>query len=181
MDIKPIETEYKGFLFRSRLEARYAVFFDTLGVKWEYETEGYEIDGIRYLPDFWLPMVTCRNDEVSGVFVEVKPAIRLTPVEENKITALGYFKPTFCFHGLPGQHHEMFQDSAYEYNGDGWDNCMAFVHCPNCNHVKVEFAEGNYMFCPKCSCHADSETERLVNAYKSAKQARFEHGWSGVL
>jgi hypothetical protein len=53
--LKPIETRYKGYRFRSRLEARWAVFFDALGIEWQYEPEGYEKNGIRYLPDFWLP------------------------------------------------------------------------------------------------------------------------------
>lgn len=54
--IKAIETEYKGHLFRSRLEARWAVFFESLGIEWEYETEGFELpSGQRYLPDFHLP------------------------------------------------------------------------------------------------------------------------------
>ena len=34
---KPIETTYNGVRLRSRLEARWAVFFDALGVKWLYE------------------------------------------------------------------------------------------------------------------------------------------------
>ena len=54
MDIKPIETEYKGYRFRSRLEARWAVFFDACGFKWDYEPEGYEVGGVKYLPDFRL-------------------------------------------------------------------------------------------------------------------------------
>lgn len=71
--IKAIETEYNGCLFRSRLESRWAVFFDTLGIKYEYEKEGFDlgkeeirIDGLRYvlddtryLPDFWLPKQQC--------------------------------------------------------------------------------------------------------------------------
>ena len=52
-DIKPIETIYNGYRFRSRLEARWAVFFDALGIEYEYEPEGFEIEsGLRYLPDF---------------------------------------------------------------------------------------------------------------------------------
>jgi hypothetical protein len=54
--IKAIETIYNGYRFRSRLEARWAVFFDKLGLKYEYELEGYELDnGKKYLPDFYLP------------------------------------------------------------------------------------------------------------------------------
>jgi hypothetical protein len=53
--MKPIETVYKGYRFRSRLEARWAVFFETLGLTWDYEREGFTLeDGTRYLPDFYL-------------------------------------------------------------------------------------------------------------------------------
>lgn len=58
-EIKAIETAYNGYKFRSRLEARWAVFFDALGVEYRYETEGYEVEWgdkkYRYLPDFYLP------------------------------------------------------------------------------------------------------------------------------
>lgn len=55
-DIKPIETVYNGYRFRSRLEARWAVFFDAAKIKYEYEPEGFELsDGTKYLPDFYLP------------------------------------------------------------------------------------------------------------------------------
>lgn len=64
--LKAIETAYRGCRFRSRLEARWAVFFDALGLEWEYEPEGFELqDGTRYLPDFWLPE--------PAVWAEVKP------------------------------------------------------------------------------------------------------------
>ncbi|MFB7825299.1 hypothetical protein [Streptomyces hydrogenans] len=59
MSIRAIETSYAGHRFRSRLEARWAVFFDKIGIRWEYEPQGYAVgpDGGRkpYLPDFWLP------------------------------------------------------------------------------------------------------------------------------
>jgi hypothetical protein len=51
--LTPIPTRYKGYHFRSRLEARWAVFFDALGLKWQYEVEGFTLpSGTRYLPDF---------------------------------------------------------------------------------------------------------------------------------
>lgn len=58
--IKAIETKYKGYRFRSRLEARWAVFFDVARIKWQYECEGYwigvdEQNQRQYLPDFYLP------------------------------------------------------------------------------------------------------------------------------
>lgn len=68
--IKPIETIYKDVHFRSRLEVRWALFFDKLGIEWEYEPEGFRLSGgINYLPDFWLP-----GFDDGGVYAEVKPA-----------------------------------------------------------------------------------------------------------
>ena len=59
-EIRSIDTEYKGYLFRSRLEARWAVFFDELGVRWEYEPEGILLsDGTSYIPDFYLIDFRC--------------------------------------------------------------------------------------------------------------------------
>lgn len=54
---KALETTYMGCRFRSRLEARWAVFFDALGWDWQYEKEGYTVgfydgDQIPWLPDF---------------------------------------------------------------------------------------------------------------------------------
>ena len=52
-EVRPIETVYNGYRFRSRLEARWAVFFDSLRVKYEYEPQGFLLpSGKRYLPDF---------------------------------------------------------------------------------------------------------------------------------
>ena len=41
--IKAIETEYDGHRFRSRIEARWAVFFNAIGLKYEYEIEGFQM------------------------------------------------------------------------------------------------------------------------------------------
>lgn len=73
---KVIETRYNGYHFRSRLEARWAVFFDTLGIKYHYEPEGYDLEGAWYLPDFWLPDYNS--------FMEIKPT---TPTSEEMLKA----------------------------------------------------------------------------------------------
>jgi len=43
--VRPIETKYAGPLFRSRTEARWAVFFDAAGIEWQYEHEGFNVNG----------------------------------------------------------------------------------------------------------------------------------------
>jgi hypothetical protein len=174
--IKVIETEYKGYLFRSRLEARWPVFFDFVNIEWDYEKEGYEIAGQRYLPDFWLPEVTPRGMKPPGVFVEIKPQIMLSRKDEKKLLALSLYKPVYCFFGLPGPHYGMFHDSGHEYTrGHASDSYMAFVHCSYCNCVKIDYGESNYCYCPECGSPAHSESSKLMIAYKAAKQARFEH------
>jgi len=68
--IKAIPTNYRGILFRSKLEAEWAKYFDSIDLKWVYEVEGYQIsDDIYYLPDFWLP--DCKTFfEVKGIIDE---------------------------------------------------------------------------------------------------------------
>jgi hypothetical protein len=75
--IKAIETEYNGCLYRSRLEARWAVFFDNLNINYDYEKEGFEINTERYLPDFWIRDWNC--------WVEIKPNILRKNHTENDI------------------------------------------------------------------------------------------------
>lgn len=61
--IKPIPTSYAGVDFRSRLEARWAAFFDLAGLTWDYEP----IDLPGWTPDFLLRART------GSLLVEVKP------------------------------------------------------------------------------------------------------------
>lgn len=102
--IQAIETVYRGHRFRSRLEARWAVFFDHLDIEWRYEPQGYEIaiydETRRYLPDFYLPGL--------DVWVEVKG-------DESRIdwTLLGVACDGFAAAGLPPSRH------AYGGSGNG--------------------------------------------------------------
>jgi len=86
--IKAIQTRYKGHLFRSRLEARWAVVLDALGVEWHYEAEGYDLgkDLGYYLPDFWLPEL--------NTFLEIK-AEEETTLEFVKLFNLANDKKAF--------------------------------------------------------------------------------------
>lgn len=66
--ITAIKTYYGGCWFRSRAEARWAVFFTRLGLDWEWEPERLKCDTPHgdYLPDFHLPLL--------DLYLEVKPA-----------------------------------------------------------------------------------------------------------
>lgn len=86
--LKAIETRYKGYLFRSRTEARWAVFFDMLNLNWEYENEGYELGDVRYLPDFFI--------KDTGSFIEIKGSLPV-PSEMRKLTRLAEESNKMCF------------------------------------------------------------------------------------
>lgn len=99
-EIKAIDTLYNGYRFRSRLEARWAVFFDAVGIKYEYEPEGYETPKGRYLPDFYLPEL--------DTHVEVK-ADRKGAIDELKKAASSIFwgspiKRIIVLSNIPNRH-----------------------------------------------------------------------------
>jgi hypothetical protein len=75
MNIPAIPTQYAGVNFRSRLEARWASFFDLCGWKWEYEP----LDLNGWIPDFIL------LGNPRPVLVEVKPYLH--PIEAGAIGA----------------------------------------------------------------------------------------------
>ena len=81
--LRAIETSYAGCRFRSRLEARWAVFFDALGITWQYEPQGYDIPRAGwYLPDFWLP--------AQELWIEVKGVLSSRAELEKLIYASRY-------------------------------------------------------------------------------------------
>lgn len=169
--IKPIETYYKGYKFRSRLEARWAVFFDELGINWRYEHEGYKLyDGTWYLPDFWLPTFN------GGMFVEVKP--KFTEEETQKCRDLCYEsgQDVWLAEDIPSER-------AYVYlSKDSREDCVVY-YCGIPNHDKAfgqnrmfadpayEGMNGSYHIPPQYLYYGG-----ISEAVKAAKQARFEHG-----
>lgn len=61
--------EYDGHRFCSRLEVRWAVFFNAIGLTYEYEIEGFEMDVTRYFPDFYISSLN-RWFEIKGKLLE---------------------------------------------------------------------------------------------------------------
>lgn len=107
MNIKAIETVYKGYRFRSRLEARWAVFFDAMGVEWRYEPEGYDLGEFGwYLPDFYLPTLK--------LWAEIKPET-VEQSDIDKVHAFSYRYPIVMLRGYPGKSHEY---TSYLHEGE---------------------------------------------------------------
>lgn len=85
-DLTPsLRTEYRGTIYRSRLEARWAVFLDALDVPHLYEPEAFDLgDGTAYLCDFKLP--------ASRIWIEIKPTLP-SPEEIEKCRWLAQIVP----------------------------------------------------------------------------------------
>jgi hypothetical protein len=89
--MRAIETGYRGHRFRSRTEARWAVFLDSLGRRdWQYEREGYDLPSGRYLPDFWLP-IRHPVHQHAGYWLEIKGD---QPTEAEKRSCLELHEET---------------------------------------------------------------------------------------
>lgn len=179
--IKAIETHYKGYRFRSRLEARWAVFFDTLGITWEYEKEGFRLGQAgRYLPDFWLPQVS--------MWTEVKPA-SLSADEIAKCAALaqGTNRECLLLVGMPTD--RAYHAIAWAGDGDGWpseyngipDGYALFSYCFTMHHG-YPYYERRFYGSPGCNCaeaYADGcaqcQFADVADAVVAARSARFEY------
>lgn len=119
--IRAIPTRYAGRLFRSRTEARWAVFFDELGVEWEYEVQGFETSHGRYLPDFYLPKLGVMGAD-PGTWFEVKNDDYLCNAPEDEWpkweeVILGTRKPLVAAFGMTPQWERVIQlDHTQRWN-----------------------------------------------------------------
>lgn len=172
-------TTYNGYLFRSKLEAKWAVFFDRLNVPYVYEPEAFLCsDGSQYTPDFYLPESFLRDADRKGLYLEIKPYEFSDDDYEERITsAFGDGKSLCLFVGDPydsictgfgyPEHDRNHQLNPW------WDNYMMLFYCEKCKVLKAEFSEGNYMYCPICD--SGRETEMISQAAIYARQYRFDY------
>jgi len=180
--IKAIETRYAGCLFRSRLEARWAVFFDTLGITWQYEPQGYELQSGNYLPDFYLPRVKggtwfeVKGQELEWGAIEIELAIELgESTGQAVLVATG---------DIPRDPGNFDSDSMWRL-GDWNDRHFRWCCCTHCGRFGAEF-EGRAarLGCGCYGVNADRghnyDDPRILHAYEAARSARFEHGQSGA-
>ncbi len=118
MFIQAKETKYNGIIYRSRLEARWAVYFDLLEVPHMYELEGFKLStGEIYLPDFYLPD--------AHIFCEVKPFqqhdsrwdLLVNETEQSLLLLIGNLshrpfkalsKDAECYLGIPFKGHKHY-------------------------------------------------------------------------
>jgi len=162
MNIKPIETRYNGYKFRSRLEARWAVFFDAVGIQYEYEKEGYDLGTLGYyLPDFWIPRNEC--------FIEIKGQ-HPTKEELDKIEALHKLLRTPCilFYGQP------CSNNGFAYFKDGSESGNEFQYSDEVNLVgREDVVCFDMFFKSKAISHVINRENKTLDYYVNRKYAAY--------
>lgn len=190
--MKAVETEYNGYKFRSRLEARWAYFFDLLGIDYEYEPEGIEVENnIKYLPDFFLTDFKC--------FFEVK---RKSLPEEEKQEAIKKISwgmecdewgGIICFGDPVDNEIYIFCQECDDSGGGSYEEKVTFGWNPVYSKPYLfaldDFRERDF-FATFRSCqkipmktseYGNYKEETVVNNFVNncriqARQARFEYG-----
>lgn len=130
--MRGIQTRYGGCIFRSRLEARWAAFFDLLDWPWEYEP----LDLAGYIPDFVLTFPH------APVLVEVKDEFDtdgLARAAARKIDASGW------------QHDALIVGASWKVRGD-WDDSRVIGWHLEGGGRDSGWAEGFWHHCLKCKC-----------------------------
>lgn len=204
--IKPIETYYNGYRFRSRLEARWAVFFDAAGIKYQYEPEGYRYTDFDdneyfYLPDFYLPDF--------NIWVEVKGNDKALHKDFYKIVNSVDWGRTPMSDGLmilgeiPNPTYFSIPVFPFLYNSKAVVFEYAVFGFDNNSKIKItirDFGKTNYywtdtndwndenplsfttkpLYVSRFSTELQScRSKKIYNCFEKARQARFEHGEKG--
>lgn len=147
-----IPTEWNGIAFRSRLEARWAIFFDALKPKlpYEYEPELISTPFGAYLPDFWLPTL--------HTFWIVKPD-KISEEELAKVNWIGEqgygifiveggIPETFVLYSRDRENYQYSESGGWlidksENHPEGrtsyWDMPISFCQCSICGKLGIQF------------------------------------------
>lgn len=169
MRAKALDTHYRGHLFRSRLEAKWAVCFDLLEIGWEYEKQGYALpNGEAYLPDFFLPSITCPR--YTGTWIEIKPTTPTQP--ELKKMELLCSGSTNMGEILAGSNVNLDELTVYSFDPTSdkvWHSRKGRTEAYLSLIVLWGYTVGNQ------STRHDADAD-LTAACFLAGRARFEHG-----
>lgn len=204
----PIQTRYKGYNFRSRLEARWAVFFDALGLAWEYEPEGFQLEAGWYLPDFRVTYPGRGEAEVHHQWFEVKGDLR--KVSHNEWARMIEFEDLCGFEkncgsdiaGVPGLFIVLDGPPALRMYLTPRDICSVFDKTSAERSIPVPYRvqghsslgeDGWALWSPKGRLWWDHGPDFfrdgsyfgcgdnvLEDAVDAARSARFEHGECGA-
>ncbi|MEW2635389.1 hypothetical protein AB0903_28030 [Streptomyces sp. NPDC048389] len=176
------------------------MFFDHLGVVWQYEPEGFDLgSGHWYLPDFWLPDLRIWL-EVKGhgasdgiglwerfaqaadppsdadVAGGVAPALSVLPAAWRGRALLAYGDIPRPGDARPGGVWPAASEAMLASTGDPF---FQWCICLSCGRVGAEFDGRWERICCGHSLEGGPESSadhpRLLAAYRAAREKSFEH------
>jgi hypothetical protein len=168
--LKSLPTLYKGYKFRSLLEAQWAAFFDHLAIEWHHELQGYLLApfGDCYRPDFYLPEL--------GYWLEVKAknpdekAQRKTYLFNYCLSHEATSKKTreraFVLHGrVPRPYPQEGNIIGYRVDAqtkeDRSRRDLCWQICPSCHQVMI--GRINTMSCTDCREELDGVLDAALD------------------
>jgi hypothetical protein len=188
--LTPIETHYHGYRFRSRLEARWAVFFDVLGIPYEYEKEGYDLGEVGwYLPDFWLPhqriWIEIKGNAPTSAEVAKCKALSLA-ARTHVILLVGPPECNRMHHGIRGggtlfffrtfvEYVEEFRIEEDDYAWEFGSIEQAMSYQENGGMVSIYDAD-DFAYLDGAELGFFFPKHKYVEACNAARSARFERG-----
>ena len=161
-----LKTLYNGIVFRSRLEARWAVFFDSLGIRYKYEPARLAVVPHGYTPDFLLPLQD-RFDRV--LWIEVKPSdYELSDVD--KPDALACPSVPVAFIHEPFVPTDNFDACVHSiYFGGACDYDHAFCQCSRCGKIGFEFEGRSSRL--GCGCWSEPDPDEWTSGSAELRAA----------
>jgi hypothetical protein len=183
--MKAIETRYAGHRFRSRLEAKWCVFFQHLGIRWEYEPQGFKFAGRAYLPDFLLPdtetWVEVKGNE-SMLDYDLMEAFALELPRGARVVLLGPLpeakQPGAWDWGWQSLHSSFVDEGQRVVFGEwiGFGPGEPTVLTETSRATPFDAGDRDGWLAPVENAAGPCAEE----AYEAARMARFEHGESGA-
>lgn len=179
--VRGIPTTYNGTKFRSRLEGRWAAFFDLIGWRWIYEP----FDTAHWIPDFLI-------QGASPLLIEVGPCDLWSDYSTKAEKAIAAFPPVnayceridhdtccheddFVVSTVPDRTSLVLGNfpivdspvgpAAGLITSDGtwfWTDAAIWGQCPTCDTVCVTHATGIYNHWP-CGHHTGGDYGRSIS------------------
>jgi hypothetical protein len=184
-----------------------------LGIRYQYEIQGYDLNGVWYLPDFWLPqykswveikggdpdedalnkakLLASQSQRNVYVFSDIYPETEgyvFIGDRDAAIDNIEHFAVQEVaepdFRKLDSSWRSRYEKVERENNfifgfdlkaGVFWSFPAFWVDCHSCSKIQLWMGfEYSCGCCPAMNPYSKIST-RLLEAYKTARQARFEH------
>jgi len=171
---------YNGYHFRSQVEARTAMLFDSLGINYVYENDCYQLrfknKTINYLPDFYLPKLN-RFCEVKNMGSE-EPTLQECRKAKLLAEQNAFGAPCTIMYGEIAHDQNLRHGSGRTYWPNGDITCGdVLTECPICR--KIDFCKDGRLLHIGCGCEQrfpqeqNHQSDRILSTLKDLRMHRF--------